>query len=1266
MPLESPVAASFHDHDVRRALGRLARAALILMLALGARAVFAADINVNSTADAVDANPFDSVCATAGSVCTLRAAIQQANAQNTFGGTTIHLPAGTYLLMIDGAFEDASATGDLDLVASNGITIAGAGAATTIIAGNSSDRILQIHTGANATISGVSILGGNISGGQGGGIRNGGTATIVDVSVYSNGAAAGGGIYNEAIMTMTGGNVRLNGAQSTPGNGGGIYNAGNLILENATIAGNVAEESGGGIFNGPFGNALLKSVTVASNAADFNQDGSGDAGGIYNDLSSATLDFQNTLIANNTDSSAGPQIPDCYSVNGMTSLGYNLVRDPTQCFFGGTFTDLTSVNPLLGPLADNGGTTTTMALGAGSPAIDAASPLTPGSGSGACPSTDQRGVSRPMDGNANYDERCDIGAFELVPSVNLSIAKTDSPDPVMINGSITYTITVTNQGSVPALGAIVTDPLPAGVVFSNASSGCVHDDGIVTCTFDTIPASSNDTKTIEVFVLGSVTSPLLNTATITGGRFVNVNPVVSATAQTTVSSADVFANGLVGPDPVAFGGTITYTITLGNAGPGTATGVTLNAFLSSNVTLSAATPSQGSCTQAPPIVCSLGTLLMGGTANVTFQATAIKRGSTLSQFQTIPGSHDPNFTNNGVNLLSTVLPPVFTVNSTADLADATPGNDICAAAGGACTLRAAIMEANAGDGSDTIVLPAGTYTLSIAGTGENGAAFGDLDIAASQPVTITGAAAATTIIDGGGLDRVFHNLGPLTISHVTIRNGNSAASFGGGILAEAPLTVQNAIISGNQAGSGGGIFHAFGIVSTVESSTISGNQAEQGGGVLSQGGLTLVNVTVSGNNATVYSGGGLELVFTNTLRNVTIANNSAPSGGGISAGGGVTAVNTIVASNTPSNCAFGFPLEAGSSHNLDSGTTCGLSGTGDKSGQNPLLGPLQNNGGPTPTHALAVGSPAIDAGTNTGSPAVDQRGVARPKDGDGNGTATTDMGAFEDSYPPPTIASIVPNAGGAAGGETVTITGMNLLTAVVTIGGNSAPTTGSATSRTFTAPAHAVGVVDVSVQTVGGTALVAGGYTYFQLKTPTAFSATAIGTQVSLTWNAVSGATGYEIWRSSLGGAYAPLSSPTGTAATDPGLAAGTTYLYRIRAMIGGTAASAYAIDAATTIAFTDTSLVGAPIRAQHFTELRTAVNAMRAAAGLGAFTFTTPTLTAGVPIARLHLTELRTALDAARATAGLPPIAYTDPVITATTTPVKAIHITQLRAGTQ
>ena len=113
----------------------------------------------------------------------------------------------------------------------------------------------------------------------------------------------------------------------------------------------------------------------------------------------------------------------------------------------------------------------------------------------------------------------------------------------------------------------------------------------------------------------------------------------------------------------------------------------------------------------------------------------------------------------------------FTVTKTADTNDGTCNGD--------CSLREAITAANAAAGTDTITLPAGTYTLSIAGANEDANATGDLDI--TESVTINGVSAATTIVDGGAIDRVFDVLaGTSAINNVTIRNGLAPGTSGGG------------------------------------------------------------------------------------------------------------------------------------------------------------------------------------------------------------------------------------------------------------------------------------------------------------------------------------------------------------------------------------------------------------------------------------------------------------------------------------------------------
>lgn len=407
------------------------------------------------------------------------------------------------------------------------------------------------------------------------------------------------------------------------------------------------------------------------------------------------------------------------------------------------------------------------------------------------------------------------------------------------------------------------------------------------------------------------------------------------------------------------------------------------------------------------------------------------------------------------------IPPAgpFTVTSTADTVDSNAGNGVCADASGDCTLRAAIMEANALPGANIITLPARTYTLTIPETGEDANAKGDLDI--KDDLIINGAGAAVTIIDGGGLDRVIHVVaGSVTLSGVTITGGNqiNVAGGGGGIFNAGTLTLNNCIVTGNHGGNGvGGIYNAGGTLtlnnSTVtrntaggiggirnsagtailNNSTVSGNSAIQNiaGGILndcSGGGadndhiiatMTLNNSTVSGNSAGSYGGGIVNFSFHNrgcsgatvTLNNSTASGNRADGdGGGIiqdprnNNPATITLKNSIVANNlgSPSANCSGTITSLG--HNLSSDGTCGLStALGDLPNTPSMLGPLASNGGPTETHALLPGSPAIDAGSgDCPPPGTDQRGVARPQPQG----AACDIGAYE-----ATSACVAPPSG---------------------------------------------------------------------------------------------------------------------------------------------------------------------------------------------------------------------------------------------------------------
>lgn len=209
----------------------------------------------------------------------------------------------------------------------------------------------------------------------------------------------------------------------------------------------------------------------------------------------------------------------------------------------------------------------------------------------------------------------------------------------------------------------------------------------------------------------------------------------------------------------------------------------------------------------------------------------------------------------------------------------------------------------------------------------------------------------------------------------------------------------------------------------------------------------------------------------------------------------------------------------------------------------------------------------------------------------------------------------------------------------------------------------------ITIETVasGGLSLVNGSVTISASTVPTALVATANGTtQVALTWTGAAGADHYEVFRSANGAAYTFLANAPGTTHPDNTVSGGTTYLYRVRSVDGGGGTSAFSnIDAATTIVFTNDPLVAQStlVRLVHITQLRTAVNAMRAAASLPPLP-ADGTIAAGAVVRAQHIANLRTGLAAARSTIGLPALTFTDPTLTAQSTRIKAVHVQELRNG--
>ncbi|MGP3948224.1 choice-of-anchor Q domain-containing protein [Streptomyces sp. 7N604] len=410
-------------------------AAAVLTLASGAsvnaaadaRAAQAAttptDITVNATADAVDADPSDGVCRTAAGTCTLRAAVMAANSRP---GSTIALPAGRYRLtippnplLIIGSHPDPT-TGDLNVNAPT--TIRGAGARATVIDADGTDRAFRMR--ADTTLSDLTITGGvakqrevPITDTGGGGIANAKSMTLVRVAVTGNSAGYGGGIFNVPNSHLNLIDSAVTG--NTAGEAGGIRFDDSGTVTNSTIAGNQVTDPGdrpgslggygGGIDIRGLGRVQIVNSTVTGNSATDGGGGINIAPAYLDSLPSPVTDIinlplghvtlKNTIVAGNvTDGSGrGRAAGECTKAFAkIESLGHNLDRD-NSCGLNASG-DLPRRDPGLGPLADHGGPTDTVALRPDSPALDAAAD---------CPAADQRGIARPQ------GPACDIGAYEL-------------------------------------------------------------------------------------------------------------------------------------------------------------------------------------------------------------------------------------------------------------------------------------------------------------------------------------------------------------------------------------------------------------------------------------------------------------------------------------------------------------------------------------------------------------------------------------------------------------------------------------------------------------------------------------------------------------------------------------------------------------------------------------------------------------------------------------------------------------------------------------
>jgi hypothetical protein len=382
---------------------------------------------------------------------------------------------------------------------------------------------------------------------------------------------------------------------------------------------------------------------------------------------------------------------------------------------------------------------------------------------------------------------------------------------------------------------------------------------------------------------------------------------------------------------------------------------------------------------------------------------------------------------------------------------------------GAGSLRQAILDANATAGAGLVNFAPGV-------TGTIALTSGELDI--TDDLTIVGPGAVSLTVSGNNASRVFNvaagttdaisgltisngkpdhldsgagilNAGNLTVSNCSISNnylpGDPASgAAGGGIASFGILTVSNSTISGNTAGGemgGGGIYNAGSL--TVTGSTLSGNSGLDGGGILDfNGTATIVDSTFSANSAADMGGGIDALGGPTSVVNCTVSGNKAGyAGGGLGSGlvdqvsnqAAFNLLDTIVAGNTAATKKQGPDLACileSSGYNLI-GNPLGGSGfvATDLLKVNPKLGPLQNNGGPTQTMALLIGSAAIDAGdpNAAGLPAYDQRGPGYARVAAGR----VDIGAFEVQNTATLFALSVPSKIVAGVPFSVTVTALD-------------------------------------------------------------------------------------------------------------------------------------------------------------------------------------------------------------------------------------------------
>jgi CSLREA domain-containing protein len=675
------------------------------------------------------------------------------------------------------------------------------------------------------------------------------------------------------------------------------------------------------------------------------------------------------------------------------------------------------------------------------PSITAAGPLSRTQGNAASNSTIAT-VSDSSVGTLSVSATTVPTGISITNIVNTggTVTADVAADCTAAGGANTVVLTVTNQTTGLSATANLTVNVTAAAAPTTANAG--PDQTLCATAPATLAANESSIGTgawsivngpsLSTAQFNSLTNPAATFTPAGGAGAYTLRWTITGACATSTDDVVLTYNAqpaiTLGASPAVFSGTTSANL------PYTATTDSPNQY-SIDYNAAANTAGFADVTNASLMASPIVLTVPGAAAPGVYHATLTVRNNTTG------------CASSGVAFTVTISACVtsLSVNNTGDGADATPGNGVCetATGNGLCTLRAAIQEANA----LTACTPF-TINFSVTGAIALGSVLPNLN---HPNLTINNGADPTQLTvrrDTGGNYRIFTiTTGrTVTINGLTMRDGNVGASgFAGGIYNDnGTLTLNDCVVSNNTAGTTGAGIGIFSGTTTINRTTIADNTLVTGtstivngaGMYINQGTVTLNATTFSGNRKndafpTSIQGAALLLnsatvtatncTFSNntgrqvignfatsqhnslTLLNCTISNNTLNSTGvafgavetlGISAGVTATTIvkNTIVASNPGNGTAFrtsvnGFSTLTSQGNNLCGDATLTPTASGDLTNTNPLLAALGNYGGLTQTHALLPGSPAINAGTASGAPANDQRGIAR--------AGNVDIGAFE-------------------------------------------------------------------------------------------------------------------------------------------------------------------------------------------------------------------------------------------------------------------------------